>query len=131
MTEEQRNRFEALLQTGFRISSTKSLEHGLLLYRSNFRAFAVFAMLLPLASTLIGLLPLGLAGFLITSLLVAPVLNAGYYLVADRLARGERPPFATFFDAREHALPLILNNLLAAAILAVVMIPTYLVFQKA
>lgn len=131
MTEERRERLEKRLREGFRISSTQSLEQGLRLYRAHFRPFALFSLIVPLVGTLLGLLPLGWIGTLVSTLLIAPVLNAGYYLVADQLVGGEKPPFEAFFRGRFQAGPLILNNLLTVLILAIVMMPTYFVLLKA
>lgn len=130
MTQAQKDRFEAIMTEGYVLSSTQCLEDGWRLYRAYFGGFVPYALLLPLVGTLLSLLPLGIGGVLLTVFVLAPIINGGYFIVADRLIHGQAVSFRNFFDSLSHAGGLIINNLLYILLLAVVMMPTYYVAQK-
>ncbi len=125
MTEKEHNALERTISEGYLHSSSKCLEAGFRLYRSHFREFALFAIVVPLVGSVFGVLGLGWMGTITLSVLIAPVLNAGFYIGADRIAHGKGLKFADFFAARQYAAPLILNNFLALLISAIILIPTY------
>lgn len=130
MTEQHRQGIEKIIQEGYLHSSTLCLQDGLRIYRSRFRDFAVFSLFLPLASLVFSLLGLGMTGTLLFSLFILPVLNAGYYLVADRIVGKQEVEFRHFLAGRHHAWVLIANTLLAALISALILLPIYFLYER-
>lgn len=131
MSGFNQDRFEQILQEGYLLNANQCVIDGLGLYRSFFRGFAPYALLLPLLNIVLDLLTFPGLGLLLTSLLIGPVLNAGYFVVANKLIGRQPVSFRDFFSARSHASKLILSNLIYTAIMLVVLLPSYFVLQKA
>ncbi|PSR09800.1 MAG: hypothetical protein DA408_21010 [Bacteroidetes bacterium] len=130
MTSEEQQKIERAIAEGYPHSSSVCLMEGLRIYRQHFRDFALFALIVPLAGSLLSLLGLDIWGTLFLTLVVSPVLNAGFYLAAASVANQEEWRFRRFFDGLPLALPLILNSLLGIVIMAIILIPMYFLFQK-
>ena len=125
------DRFEKLLQEGYPLLPNQCLFEGLQLYRRYFRGFFPFALLLPIVSGLLDQVMPQQYSFAISSFVLAPVLNTGFYLVANRLLAGESVRFDHFFEGRYDAGKLILSNVIYVLILAVVLLPAFQILQKA
>lgn len=131
MTEEHKHQLEERIAAGYPFNSSQALVEGLRLYRAYPWGFAGLALLLPLLSNVIGLMPIGeIPGMLLTTLLLAPVLNAGHYLVANKLVGGKPIRFTDFFEGRHRAGRLIMCQLIYTLIMVIVLVPTYLVLQR-
>lgn len=130
MGEFNQERFDQILREGYPLNTNQCIMDGLQLYRAYFPGFAVFALLMPMVNILLDALLAPGIGLLATSLLLAPLLNAGYFLVANKLIGRQPVAFADFFGARSHAVRLILSNLIYTIILLAVLSPTYFVFER-
>lgn len=130
MTEEQKQRLERAIQEGYFHSSSLRLREGLQLYRLHFRHFAAFALIVPLLGSVLTLLGLGWVGTLLLTLVISPVLNAGFYLAANSIVQGKAWEFRRFFGGLPKAVPLIVNNFLGLLITALVLTPVFYLFQR-
>jgi hypothetical protein len=125
------DRFEKLLQEGYPLLPNQCLMEGLQLYRRYFRGFFPFALLLPILSSLLDQLMPQQYSFAIVSFVLSPVLNTGFYWVANRLLSGQPVRFVHFFEGRFDTGKLILSNLIYTIILALVLVPAFQILQKA
>lgn len=130
MKEEQRKQLEQVIQRGYFHSSSLRMRDGLKLYRQRFRDFALFALIVPFIGTIFNLLGLGWIGTLLLTLIVSPVLNAGFYLAAHSILQGEPWDFKRFWGAVPQAGALILNNLLSLIVTGIVMLPMYYLLER-
>ncbi len=130
MTTEQRAQLENVISRGYFHSSSLRMREGLLLYRKHFKDFALFALLVPFVGSVFTILGLGWIGTILLTLIISPVLNAGFYLAAHSVMEGGDWDFKRFFGAIPQAGPLVLNNLLGILITGIVMLPIYYLFQR-
>ncbi|MEM1216971.1 MAG: hypothetical protein AAGJ82_14850 [Bacteroidota bacterium] len=132
MTSAQRAHLEALIANGYPHSSSECLALGWQIYRSRLRDFMWFALLQPLIASVFTVVGLSNIGLLLMTFLVSPILNAGFYLGAERATTpGAEWSFSVFFAARAKAVPLLFCTLASSLLLAVMLIPTYLLFERA
>lgn len=131
MKEEQKKEVEQVISRGYFHSSSLRMREGLVLYRRHFRDFAIFALLVPFVGTIFTLLGLGWIGTLLLTLIVSPVLNAGFYLAAHSVLEGEAWDAKRFLGGLPKGPALILNNLLSLIITAIVVLPMYYMLQRA
>ena len=130
MSPEQQQHLEQTIAQGFSLSSSQCMQLGFRIYRSRFRDFAVFALLVPFIGSFFTLFGLGFIGTLVLTVLVSPVLNAGFYMAARSTIHKEPWAFSRFFDAVPQALPLIINNTLGLLIGAAVLTPMYFLLER-
>lgn len=131
MTREDQQTIEQAITNGYPLRSNFCLHAGWQMFRSEFRLFAWYSILIPLVGGLLGYFGIGNILVLLFYLLVSPVLYAGLYIAADKVYRRESLAFADFFTARERAGQLIISNLIALIITGVILIPIMMVLQKA
>ena len=105
MNLEQRQKIEETIAKGFSLYSSQCMTLGMRIYRRRFRDFAVFALMVPFIGSVFTLLGLGWFGTLVLSVIISPVLNAGFYLAARDTVIGENWTFSRFFDAMPQAMP--------------------------
>lgn len=130
MTTEQRQHLEEVISEGYFHSSSLRMREGLLLYRQHFKDFALFALIVPFVGSVFTLLGLGWIGTLLLTLVISPVLNAGFYLAAHSVMEREAWDFKRFWGAIPKAAPLVLNNLISILITGIVVLPIYFLFQR-
>ncbi len=132
MNQEQRHFLEEKIARGYLLHSAECLAEGMRLYQGNTGGFIALAFLPPLLSNVLALIPgLGVGAVPLTSLVISPLIYAGFYTGAQHLAQGERPRFGDLFRLRGRGGALIANNLLYVLILSLVLLPTYFVLEQA
>ncbi|RMF03903.1 MAG: hypothetical protein D6772_01485 [Bacteroidetes bacterium] len=131
MTEAQRQLYEQRLREGYFLNSTICLRMGWRMFRSQFRLFTYYVLLIPLLGALLGLMGVGNITLMVYYFLLSPLLYAGLYLGAAKVYRSEELKFQDFFKLREQAPAIIINNLINVLILGLVLSPIALVLQKA
>lgn len=130
MNTEQRQRLEHAIKNGFPLYSSQCMQLGLGIYRSRFRDFAIFALMVPFIGSFLTIFGLGWVGTLILTVIVSPVLNAGFYMAARSTVEQEPWAFSRFFDGIPQAMPLIINNALGLLIAAIVITPMYFLLER-
>jgi len=131
MQPDKQEQLEQIIQRGYTHFSHQSFIGGLRIYRSHFFGFALYALIIPVVGTLLGLAGTGWVGAALMTLLVSPLLSAGYYLMADTIVQGKPLRFGRFFDWWPFTVPLLITNVLSSVILGLVMVPMYLLFEQA
>jgi hypothetical protein len=130
MTTEQRQQLEEVISEGYFHSSSLRMREGLRLYRKHFKDFALFALIVPFVGSVFTLLGLGWIGTLLLTLIISPVLNAGFYLAAHSVMEQEEWDSKRFWGAIPKAGPLVLNNFLSLLVTFIVVLPMYYLFQR-
>lgn len=130
MTDKQRQHIEGVISNGYFLSSPLSVSAGLRLYRKQFMQFALYILLIPIISLIFTLLGLGTAGLLVLMLVVSPVLSAGLYLGANKVAKSASVTMQDFFKVTQKAPQIILSNLISIIISALVLLPIYYIFEQ-
>lgn len=130
MSPEQRQHIEKSILAGGKITSSQCLQQGLRLYRHRFRDFALFSLLIPFIGSVFSFIGLADIGMLLLTLVVSPILNAGFYLAAHSIVEQEEWKFSNLFQTRANALPLILNSFLGILISFLILIPMYYLFER-
>ncbi len=122
MTDQQKQRFEALIEEGYEFTSSTYLEKGWKIFSQYFAGFAGFGALVAILELIlyqIGMIP----GFLVASLLIGPVATAGLYWVAQLIDRSQAYEPKDFLYGINHFFPLVVVNLLMMIITALVVSP--------
>ncbi len=131
MTEEQRQFLESRIQAGDRLQTTDLLRDGFRLYRLYPWGFLALALLPSLMSSALSVLPNSLPWTLLLSALVlSPLFTIGFYIGGQRLLEEGRLVFTDFFDYRGRVVPLLIHQALYVLVLAVSLIPTWLVLNR-
>lgn len=130
MQADKQAELEAAIAAGYAHFSYQSLLGGLHIYRRYFPGFALFAFLVPIIGSLLGWLGVGWVGTALLTLVVSPLLSAGYYLMADSIVQGQPRRLSRFFDWWPFVVPLLVTNVLSSLVLGLVMVPMYLLFEK-
>ncbi|MEL6831934.1 MAG: hypothetical protein AAFP77_03035 [Bacteroidota bacterium] len=130
MSPEQKARLEEIIQKGFPLFSSQCMQMGFQIYRRRFRDFALFALIIPFLGSVFTLVGMSWIGTIILTVIVSPILNAGFYLAANSTVQNEEWSFSRFFEALPQAAPLILNNTLALIISALILTPMYFLLER-
>ena len=94
--------FKHLWEDGYDFDLSKYINRGWEIFKANAANFVVFSLIYTLAA--------GAFGGLLQILIGAP-LAAGFYIVADKIAKNESTEFGDFFKGFDHFVQLILGNL--------------------
>lgn len=132
MNELQQQHLEQRIREGYDFHPSLSLADGWRIFRKYTFGFISYAFVLPLASGLLGLIPgIGSWGILISLVVLSPLLNAGYYPVANQLIRGDRVNFSVFFQLQGQVGAILLNSVIYYIMMALVLVPSYFALQQA
>ena len=94
--------FKHLWEEGYDFDLSKYINRGWEIFKGNAANFVVFSLIYTLAA--------GAFGGLLQILIGAP-LAAGFFIVADKIAKNESTEFGDFFKGFDHFVQLILGNL--------------------
>ncbi len=131
MTEQQQQQLSQVLQEGYSISSSQCMQEGLRLYLSQFRLFAIYSLITVGVGLVFSLVWPGFYQLIAFTVLISPLLNAGYFLAADQLVMHNKLALADFFGGLSRPLPLIGSSVIYWAILVLLLTPTYFALQDA
>lgn len=125
MTDWLKRKVDHLLAEGYDFPVAGFLSRGLELLRMRFWHFVGFALLVFIINTVVGFIPV--LGFVATTFVLGPALNAGFFLFAERLDREpESAEFPLFFRGFDYVAPLALYTLVYLAILLLAFFPSLL-----
>ncbi|GJM31210.1 MAG: hypothetical protein DHS20C18_02110 [Saprospiraceae bacterium] len=131
MTEKQQQRFEKLIEDGYTLVGVEYLEKGWNLFRQYLPGFAGFAIAVALVELILHQFGLIIFSFLVSSLLMGPLVSAAYYWVARRIDRSESYEPKDFLYVFKFVMPLVMVNLLMTLIIGIVLLPSIYALQSA
>jgi hypothetical protein len=102
---------EQLIQQGYDTDAGSYIHRGWEIFRENMGMFIAYTALMILISSASALIPFG-------SLLVSGPLTAGFYIVANKISKGEPYEFGTFFKGFDFFVPLLLWTLIGGIFIA-------------
>lgn len=114
-------RIERLLNEPINFKFSDYLSRGYELFQKDMGNFIIYALIFFALTMVIGFIPI--VGSLANSFVVTPALTAGLYLYAQRLDKGERPEFGTFFKGFDYVGQLALGTLVMWLIIGVTLLP--------
>jgi uncharacterized membrane protein len=106
---------EHLIERGYETDAGKYIRRGWEIFQDNMGLFIVYTLLMILISAAAAFIPFG-------SILVSGPLTAGFYIVANKISKGEPYEFGTFFKGFDFFVPLLLYSLIAGIFIALGMI---------
>jgi hypothetical protein len=107
-------KIKTVLQYGYDFQTGEYFSNGWEIFKKGFWSFAGFTVVF--LSIQFGLALIPLIGAIGSFLLSAP-LSAGYYLLADRIARRESTEFNTFFKGFDYFGPLVIQSMIQTLML--------------
>ncbi len=129
MTEEPKARIERILSEPSEFKFGDYIGRGFEIFQKDMGSFIGFAVIFLILVSVIGMIPF--VGSVANQLVVSPALTVGMYLFANKLARGERPDFATFFKGFDFTVQLALAAVVIGLIIGVTLIPFgYLIYKS-
>ena len=121
MTESFEQRIEEILDHGYDFTAGQYIRRGYEIFKSNAGAFIGFLLLMILIGVFAQVIPV--IGSIAWSLFLAPALTVGFYIVANKISRGEHTEFNNFFKGFEHVGQLALYTLVLTLIVLAVFSP--------
>lgn len=117
---EQHPKLQQIIENGYQFELGDYISQGIDIFKRNIGGFLGYTLLAGLIIIIAMIIPI--VNFFAYFILV-PVLYVGYYLVAHRLARGERAEFGEFFKGFDYTGQLALWFLMMIIAMVIVMIP--------
>lgn len=102
---------ETLIQQGYETDAGSYIRRGWEIFQDNMGMFIAYTVLMILISVFAAIIPFG-------SLLVSGPLTAGFYIVANKISKGEPYEFDTFFKGFDFFVPLLIYSLIAGIFIA-------------
>ncbi|KPL13810.1 MAG: hypothetical protein AMS26_13070 [Bacteroides sp. SM23_62] len=102
---------EHLIQQGYQTDAGGYIRRGWEIFQENMGLFIAYTILVILISVAAAFIPFG-------SLLVSGPLMAGFYIVANKISKGEPYEFGTFFKGFDFFVPLLLYTLIGGIFIA-------------
>ena len=100
-----------LIQQGYDTDAGTYIRRGWEIFQDNIGIFIGYTLLTVAISIAAAFIPFG-------SILVSGPLTAGYYIVANKISKGEAYEFGTFFKGFDYFVPLLLYSLIAGIFIA-------------
>ncbi len=97
---------EHLIQQGYETDAGSYIRRGWEIFQDNMGLFVAYTLIMFLIGILSAFIPFG-------SLLVSGPLTAGFYIVANKISKGEPYEFGTFFKGFDFFVPLLLYSLIS------------------
>lgn len=120
MSLDQHPKLQEIINAGYAFELGDYISQGFDIFKKNIGGFVGYTLLSGLIITVAGIIPLiNIFAYLV----LVPALFVGYYLVAHRLARGERSDFGDFFKGFDYTGQLLLWFLLVFLAVLILMIP--------
>ena len=106
--------YEHLIRDGYEFRLGDYVNRGWELFKQNIGGFVGFSFLYLVAVAGSGQIPY--IGWLIQTLIGAPLV-AGFFIVADKIAKGQPHEFNDFFKGFDHMLQLVIGNLVMSVLI--------------
>lgn len=106
-----REKAENLIQQGYETDAGSYIRRGWEIFQENMGIFIGYTLIVLLISTAAAFIPFG-------TLLVSGPLTAGFYIVANKISKGEPYEFGTFFKGFDFFVPLLLYTLISGIFIA-------------
>ncbi|MBK9015634.1 MAG: hypothetical protein IPM82_17065 [Saprospiraceae bacterium] len=121
MTEEPVAKIDRIIGEGINFKFSDYISRGFEIFQKDMGSFIGFTVIYFVLSMVISFIPI--VGNIANQLVVSPALIVGLYLFANKLDKGERPEFGTFFKGFDFVGQLVLAALVMGIILGISMIP--------
>jgi hypothetical protein len=102
---------EHLIQQGYETDAGNYIRRGWEIFQENMGIFIAYTLIMILISVAAAFIPFG-------SLLVSGPLTAGFYIVANKISKGEPYEFGTFFKGFDFFVQLLLWSLVGGIFIA-------------
>jgi hypothetical protein len=102
---------EHLIQRGYKTDAGRYISRGWAIFQENMGMFIAYTIIMTLISVAAAFIPFG-------SILVSGPLTAGFYIVANKISKGEHYEFGTFFKGFDFFVPLLLYTLISGIFIA-------------
>jgi hypothetical protein len=102
---------EHLIHQGYDTDAGTYIRRGWEIFQDNIGMFIGYTLLTAAISIAAAFIPFG-------SILVSGPLTAGYYIVANKISKGDAYEFGTFFKGFDYFVPLLLYSLIAGIFIA-------------
>lgn len=122
MKDSIRRVVESRIEEGYSFPIGQYLREGWAIYKAYAGGFIGFLFLSIIINFFAGLIPV--LGFLAVTFIISPALQAGYFIVSDKIARGEILSFNSFFRGFDYVGGLAIMALLMLLIIALIFTPT-------
>ncbi len=123
MNLEQYPRLREAIDLGYDFDIGKYINQGFELFKQNVGGFVAYTFVYMAILMVIGIIPV-LGN--IASIVIAPPLAVGWYLVANKIRKSEPSEFNDFFRGFDFIGPLILITLVSSLIYVVALIPFFI-----
>jgi len=122
---------EVIVNRQYRVHLGQYIGDGWQIFTTNAVGYIGFLLLSALINFVFNLIPEFVAT--IIGIVIAWLLQAGYYFVGFKIAHNQRPEFGNFFDGFKgsHFLPIFLTNLIAGLIINLFVVPALFFFMVA
>lgn len=108
--------YEHLIRDGYEFKLGDYVNRGWELFKQNMGGFVGFTLIYLIAVGGSGQIPY--IGWLIQTVIGAPLL-AGYFIVANKIAKGEAHEFNDFFKGFDHLVQLVVGNLVMTVLVII------------
>ena len=102
---------EHLIQQGYETDAGKYIRRGWDIFQENMGIFIAYTLIMLLISVVSAFIPFG-------SIVVSGPLTAGFYIVANKISKGEPYEFGTFFKGFDFFVQLLLWTLVGGIFIA-------------
>ena len=106
-----REKAEHLIQKGYETDAGSYIRRGWEIFQENMGLFIGYTLIMLLISAAAAFIPFG-------SILVSGPLTVGFYIVANKISKGEPYEFGTFFKGFDFFVPLLLFTLISGIFIA-------------
>ncbi len=128
MEESRKKLIEDRIAYGYDFAIGRYLQEGWEIYKKFAGGFIGFLLLTMVINFVAGLVPV--VGFIASTFILGPALQAGNYLVSEKIQKGKNFSFNDFFRGFDHIGQLALMTLILMLILLAVFTPTLFAFSS-
>ena len=127
MNEDQKIKIEQIIQEGYDFKFGDYISRGFEIVQKNWGGFIGYTILFFLLTMVISVIPF--VGPIANTFFISPALTVGFYLVANKIWKGQNTEFGDFFKGFDYIGQLALTALVQTLILVALIIPFY-IFNK-
>lgn len=121
MNGDAQSKIERIIQDGYDFKFGDYISRGFEIAQKNYGGFIGFTILFLLITVVIGFIPF--IGQIANTFFIGPALTVGFFIVANKLWKGQQTEFGDFFKGFDHIGQLALTALVQILIVVASMIP--------
>ena len=124
MYEDSNTKIDQIIEEGYDFKFGDYISRGFDIIQKKLGEFIGFSILASLIMIVVAFIPI--LGILADMLLLGPVFLAGFYIVANKISKGEQTEFGDFFKGFDFAGQIVLVTLISFIIGQIFSIPYYM-----